>query len=46
MASKSTGIETFFVSPTDITNARIIYGPDLEGMQGRTVRKKTIMIET
>ena len=43
---KSTVIENFPVPPTDITNARVIYGPYLEGVQGKTVRKKPIMAET
>ena len=44
MVIKSTGIAKCPVKPTHITNARIIYGPDLTGVWGKTVKKKPIMV--
>ena len=46
MVRKSNGIANCPVSPTDITNARVIYGPYLAGVQKKTTRKKPITVET
>ena len=43
--SKRTGIENCPVSPTYITNAHVIYVPDLAGVQGKTVRKKLTTVD-
>ena len=43
MVINSTDIENCPVSPTDITNACIIYVLDLSGVWGKNVRKKLIM---
>ena len=39
MMRKSTVIENYPVSPTYITNSRVIYGPDLVGVRGKTEEK-------
>ena len=34
------------MSPTYITNAHVIYGPDLARVQGGDMRKKSTLVET
>ena len=45
MVRKITGSEKFPVSPTYITNARVICGPELAGVRRKTLRKKPITVE-
>ena len=45
MVSKITGSEKCPVSPTYITNARVICGPELAGVRRKTLRKKPITVE-
>ena len=46
MVSKSTGTEKCPMSPTGITNSRVVYGPGLAGARGKTIGNKLIMVET
>ena len=45
MVSNRTDIANFPISPTDITNERIMYGPDLAGLIEKNMRNELIKVE-
>ena len=45
LVSEGTNVKNLPVIPTDISNARVIFGPDLPGVRGKTVRKKHERVE-
>ena len=45
MVGKSTDIADCPVSPTDINNARVMYGLDLEGGVKKNAKKKPTMVD-
>ena len=46
MVSKETGIKNCPATPVDVANAHTIFGPDLPGVRGKTVRQKPSWVET
>ena len=41
VVSSNFGINNCPINPIDVSNADVIFGPDLGGVRGKTVRKKT-----
>ena len=46
VSKNCTALKTIPVTCSDLTNARAIFGPDLSGVRGKTVRQKPDRVET
>ena len=46
MVSNNTGVKNIPIVPSDLTRARIIFGPDRPNVAGKTVRKKPARVDT